>query len=280
MLCLFGLTAYGQTPPKKDSVWFKNLKIGQSMATSEQTALPAQFSITFPQHMPANFLVNAGISSDLGFSGKNDIFSLIAEYHRNTLTDSAQNNLQVGLKYTLNFDYSADNTANWIFIADPQYILDEVAKKHSLATDLLFSYRDNGTGFRWDANNIYNSTTFFVSLVGGTQVQQVFPSDTTEAKGFKLRPLLTGTLSYTFFRKQDATNPLITLAANYAQRVAVVNTTNDGEKWTHELNTSISYVLVANPVKVSLAASFITGADYFAGLKQQQYFLVSVNVLK
>lgn len=277
-LCL--VAAFGQVKPNKDSLWFANLKIGQSMATSEQTALPAQFSITMPQHRPASYLVNVGISSDLGFSNTNRLISLVAEFHRNTLTDSVQNNLQIGIKGSFDFGYSTDNTSYWIFILDPQYILDQVAKTHSIASDFLLSWRSNGSGLHWGINNINPHSSYFFSLVGGTQVQQVFPSDTTQARGFKLRPLAIGTLSYSILRKSDATDPLVTLSATYAQRMTVVNSTNDGEKWTHELNTGISYVLVAKPIKVSIGASFINGSDYFAGLKQQQYFLISLNVQK
>jgi len=274
--------ANAQTTTQKDSAWFKNLKIGQSMATSEQQALPAQFNITFPQHAPATYLINLGISADLGFSNPKFIAALTAEYHRNTLTDSMQNNLQLGIKLTKRFSYSADGNTSWFLILDPQYIFDDVAKQHSLATDLLATWKHKGEGLHFGVRNIPSdgSTQYFLSLIGGTQLQQVFPSDTTTAKGFKIRPLAIGTASFSFDRKKDVTDPLITIFATYAQRVAVVNTTNDGEKFSHFLNTGVSYVFVSTPVKASIGASYINGSDYFTGLKQQQYFLISLNILK
>jgi hypothetical protein len=264
--------------------WFsQNVSIGQSMATAEQQALPAEFTITLPQHAPASYLINVGTNIDLSsLSSTKNITAFTAEFHRNTLTASQQNNLQLGFNGTWKLAEGPGMHTSYFLIYDPQYILDQVAKQHSFATDLLFTWRTKGSALNWDADNLSHDHKRFlkVSILTGSQFQEVFPSDTTTAKGLKIRPLIIGNAAYTFLKGKDITAPLVKIYTTYTQRVAAVNTTHDGEKYSHMFKAGVDYYLLAKPAKVSIGASFLNGSDYFTGLKQQQYFLISFNIIK
>jgi hypothetical protein len=276
LVALFCLNSYAQNI---DSA-FKNIKIGQSMATTDQQALPAQFTATFPQHAGAAFLFDIGISADFGFSKERHTLGLIAEYHRNTLTDSVQNNLQIGLKGTWVFCQSKDLETSLIFIYDPQLIIDKVAGNRSVASDLLMTWKNKGSGVHFGTNGVGDKGEYFLSLVWGAQVQQVYATDGTLPTGFKLRPLAIATASYALIRNGDGTDPVLKVYASYAQRITAVNTASDNEKFSHLLHTGVDYIITNKPATVSVGASFVNGSDYFTGLKQQQYFLLSLNILK
>jgi len=263
--------------------WFdKYVKIGQSTATSEQQSLPARFNITFPDHKGASYLVDIGVSIQDMPKVVNGLLSFIGEYHRNTLTDSVQNNLQLGIGFhKILFHFDGGNSTLFL-IADPQYSWDGVAKKNSVQSNVLLTPHWRPGKFHLGTPIQANDTshTMLFSLFAGSQLQNVFPSDTTALHGFKLRVLSTGMASYSFNRHHDFENPLITIFASYSIRSAVINRVGDGEKWTHLLNTGINYVIAAKPLKISIGGSFVEGSDYFSGMKAQQYFLVSLNVLK
>jgi len=269
---------------KKTPEWQKRLTIAQSMATSEQQALPAQFNITFPKDKGASFLVNAGVNYQFTSLKASSLWAFTGEYHRNSMGDSAQNNLQLGLHGYLFLGDSKNGHSSYFLIIDPKYSWDGVAKTNSAESNILFMPKWTMDPFNIGKKSQWGATTFYLAIYGGTQVQQVFPSDTTTPKGFKLRPLVKGNASFSFNRHNannkgyDFTNPLLTIFADYDQRKTIVNTTHDGENFTHTLNTGINYFLTTSPLTISFGASFVEGSDVFSGLKSQQYFLVSLNI--
>lgn len=276
--------AQGKDSTKKVPEWQKRLTIAQSMATSEQQALPAQFNVTFPKDKGASFLVNVGVNYQFTSIKASSLWAFTGEYHRNSMTDSAQNNIQLGLHGYLFLGGSNNGHSSYFLIIDPKYSWDGVARTNSAESNILFMPKWTMDPFNIGKKSQWGATTFYLSLYAGTQVQQVFPSDTTTPKGFKLRPLVKGNASFSFNRHNanhkgyDDTNPLLTIFADYDQRKTIVNTTHDGENFTHMLNTGVNYFITTSPFTVSVGASFLEGADVFSGLKAQQYFLVSLNI--
>jgi hypothetical protein len=266
----------------KGGVFFeKYVTISQSTATSEQLALPAQFLVTVPKGGKASILADAGIGISLNsiFKKWKPVIAFTTEYHRNTMVDSVQNNFQIGLKGT--FPFWAYNNTTWYLIADPKYAYDAVKKTNSVASDLLFTWGTYKSTINFNTYNIIGSNSAWrPSVVFGTQLQQVFPSDTTMAKGFILRPTLTGKVELLLYRDGKRFDPSGQLSLLYDQRVAVINKTNSGEKFTHLFKAEADYFIISKPLKVSVSASLINGSDPLQGLKQQQYFLFSLNVSK
>ncbi|MDB5091484.1 MAG: hypothetical protein JWR09_5478 [Mucilaginibacter sp.] len=265
----------------------QSLQIAQSMQTTDQQALPAQFNVTFPKDKRASFLINIGASYDIPVDWQLSTFAVSAEYHRNSLTDSAQNNFQFGVDYTkriVNYDHQRFML---FLIADPKYSWDGIEKINSAESNFLLTPKFRAFGKVNIGKPSYldsNAHTFYFSFYAGTQVQQVFASDTTSLKGFILRPLAKGLLSYAWNRYKDGstdfdkTSPLIKIHVNYDVRRTVVNSTTNGERFSHLLNAGVNYFLPIKGPKVSFGVSFVEGSDYFSGLKSQQYFLASLNL--
>ena len=278
--CMTGLLSI---PFYSRAQFIKSLTIGQSMATAEQQALPAQFSMTVPEHKKASFVINAGISINLDSLSKPGYLSAItAEFHRNSLTDSVQNNYQIGYKGTFKIGGRAGGNTIYYLTFDPQYSRDQVAQKHSFQSNVLFSWRTTGSALNWNAFNVNQAKTNYykIGLISGTQIQHVFHSDSSTAlRGFKLRPLAIADAGLFFLRGYNKlTDPVFSLNVSFTQRVAAVNTTSDAEKFTHLFRAGINYYIVSTPAKLSLGAEFLSGSDNFTGMKQQQYFLLAFNV--
>src|ERR1700744_4637226 len=272
------LTAFYKVA-EAQSDWFeKNVTIGQSLATTKQQAQPAQFTLTVPQNKSGSYLINAGVGVNIvSLSTKSLTSSFTAEFHRNTVTDSVQNNLQLGYKGS--FGFVANDDLAYGLTIDPQYSRDFVKKKNSLQSDLLFSWRTLGSGFNWDSPNFNKSGSRYtkISVLAGSQVQDVLsPGTDASTRGLKIRPLASADASLFFLRHLDQGNPLCSVGLSYTQRIAAVNTTSDGEKYSHLFKAIADYYIVAKPVKVSIGAEFLTGSDIYTGLKQQQYFIIGL----
>jgi len=180
----------------------------------------------------------------------------------------------------ISITYRPDTDTHFVLIADPQYTVDRVALTNSAASNFLLTWNRDGGKFHWNTNNFSKGKrgAYIPAILLGTQVQQVFAESSSAPAGFKFRPLAIASLSYVFFRSNTIIDPAFKLYANYAQRISVVNHTGDGEYWSHLFRAGADYYFLLKPVKLSLGASFINGSDQFAGLKQQQYFLVSLNL--
>jgi hypothetical protein len=249
--------------------------------------LPAQFNVTFPKSKGASFLINIGAAYDIPAPFKHSDFSVTGEYHRNSLTDSAQNNLQLGVSLTSRI-WNHDHQKLTVFLVmDPKYSWDGIEKTNSAESNFLLTPKfklGDHVNFGKPSDFNQNAQTLYISGYVGTQVQQVFASDTTQPKGFILRPLVKGLFSFAWNRRKDnsskfdGNNPLVKLYFDVDWRRTFVNSTHDGEGFSHLFNTGVNYYLPTKGVKVSFGVSFVEGSDFFSGLKPQQYFLVSFNL--
>ncbi|MGZ3872341.1 MAG: hypothetical protein ACXVJD_05465 [Mucilaginibacter sp.] len=266
--------------PKKDSTsWFeRHITISQSLATAESQELPAQFSVTIPRDKGSSWSINAGISYLIDIQSTNLLSAVTTEFHRNTLTDSVQNNLSIGYKGILRIG-SGVPQSTYHFIFDPQWALDQVKKTNAAQSNLLVDWDRKGDGLHVGLPNRYGKNYSLVGISGGTQVQYILPNDTASGfKGFKLRPLVNGSFGFYFGKDKKASDPVVGLTVNYSQRIAAVNTSADQERWTHQLTAGVNYYLISKPAKVSIGLTFMNGSDNYTGLKQQQYFLLSLNL--
>jgi hypothetical protein len=257
--------------------WFsRNVTIGQSMATAETQALPAQFAVTLPKDKASSWLVNLGTAIQLGSANPHWLSSATLEFHRNSLTDSVQNNFAAGYKAVVGLGAIGPSSFSLTF--DPQWAHDQVKKTNSIQSNLLLTWKKR-SGFHIGIPTFHGNNFSRLGLLGGTQLQQVFPNDTSSGfKGFKVRPLLTGSYGYFFSRNGDDSDPMLGLTLNYTQRIAAVNNSADLEKWSHQFTAAVNYYIISKPAKVSVGVTFLNGSDPYTGLKQQQYFLLSLNI--
>lgn len=266
---------------EKDNSFFKKVTIAQSLATAETEALPAQFSVTWPKHEKASFLINIGVGIDQDFLSSEKLFSsFTGEYHRNSLTDKQQNNIQLGFKGF--YIFSTKRKIKYYFTFDPQFSRDFVEEKNSIQTNLLFSFSNKNNGFKLNGEMVNKSKSLYtiLSINGGPQMQYVLNSDKNEnLRGFKLRPFATLNTGIYFMRNKDISDVYLGISSGFTSRYALVNSTNDEEKDTYQLRSDINYYFHTKPTtKLSIGATYLNGSDPYTALSRQQYFLISFNV--
>jgi hypothetical protein len=265
----------------KIGLFFKKISIAQSLATAESEALPAQFTVTWAKQQKASFLINTGIGIDQKILPSNKLFtSFTGEYHRNSLSDKEQNNIQFGFKGFYNF--AGNDTLKYFLTFDPQFSRDFVEEKNSIQTNLLFSFKNQKIeGFMLGGRMFNKKQTAYtvISILGGPQIQYILNSDKDESlRGIKVRPLATLNTGIYFVRNTEIDNVYLSLTSGFTGRYSAVNSSSDGEKDTYQFRSDINYYFPTKPTKLSIGATYLNGSDPYTALARQQYFLVSFNV--
>ncbi len=270
-------TLYAQV---KVGFW-KRLSISQSMETAETKEEPAQIQFTLPEKEATSWLLNMGLSYSVLKGSFNAKLKLTTEYHRNTLTDSKQDNLSVGFKYYRSLGPDAGSTL--FLTVDPKYVYDAITAKSSIAGNLLFTYYNDKPGrFHFNSNNFSGKTGFKPSLYAGVQWQDVIKSPNDSGTGFIMRPMITTSMYYDIIADTSARprKPVVRFSLDYTGRVDAVNQTLFKENYTDLLKIGVEWFLTYKPLRVSLGASFNNGSDPVKGLAKQQYWLLSFNIYK
>lgn len=265
------------------SFW-ERVKIAESMSTAEQKESPAQFQMTFPKNDPASWLLNLGLSYGIFPKAQKSISKIGLEYHRNTLTDQEQNNFQTGYGIT---QLLTNSKRNRLYLdADIKYVYDGIKIKNSLASNLFFSFFNDGgqKGLNLNVPKYFNQKkqTILITNYFGPQLQSIFKAKDVTDEGFILRPLFNVTAQYDFNKKKDSTEnkfakpkPLVRLFADYTGRYDAINTTDHRENYTQLFKNGIEYYIAYNPLKVSIGASFNYGSDPRAGLENNNFGLLA-----
>lgn len=292
LLVLAGLGSEAQADSahaKKNTTktWFDtHVVIGQSLSTIiNDTKDPAQFQATFPKKDTASYVVNLGISVVIDqFNGY--LLKATGEYHRNTTTDSAQNNLQLGL--TLQKLFAGGK--NWAhgLTSTVKYAYDGIAITNSLAVELYYIPLLNNGTFNLNTNTYlgqHSRVTVNVSPYIGGQLQDVFDAKSDSAKGLIIRPVFSLSGSIAVNKKlphsqEGLPEPMFQLSGSYTGRWDVSNTTQVKEGYTNLFTVALDYFILTKPIKLSVGPSFHVGSDPLQGLKDQQYWMISLNVSK
>lgn len=255
--------------------YFRNhFKIGQSTEILENDEEdPAQSLITFPTHGSAHYLLDFGVKYNINGRADSFVSKFLGEYHKKTLVDSMQNNAQFGYAWTWNV------SGNYLFnTGDIKYVWDGIDSSNSLVGDILFHPRKNNGNFHINVNSIFNTTSFLFSVYGGAQVQQIFSSEKEFQQGLVIRPMLIVNANFNVLKNNNVPiEPLIRISVLHTSRYASLNTSESGEFYTQLSRFSIEYFLASDPLDVSLGLSYNVGSDPSRGLKNQSYFLVSLN---
>ncbi|APU97149.1 hypothetical protein BV902_12965 [Sphingobacterium sp. B29] len=253
------------------------------METAEQKESPAQLQITLPKKDKSSWLINAGVSYRLGDNATSSISKIATEYHKNTLTDKEQDNFSIGYGLT---QLISKNASKGFFInGDAKYVYDGVENKNSIVSNMLLTYyknRNGGPGFNFNSRNICNGTALFVSAYTGLQLQGAFKASDNADEGFILRPQFKTAIHFDINKKDDpiTPSPLLRFSADYSGRVDAINTTDNRENYTHLIKTGADIFIAYQPIKVSIGGSFNYGSNPVVGLKQQEFWLVSLNIMK
>lgn len=291
LLCLcvcFCKTIFAQ---EKKPTWFDDrVVIGQSLSSikdGEQD--PSQLTATFPDKGASSYLINLGVSVSLtGAPKKSNSFfrsGVQAEYNRNTLTDKPQNNVQFGYNMQAVIIPDANKLSHGITGAIT-YAYDGIDISNSVIANIMLTPILSGHHFNINANILTGRTeknTLFIAPYAGVQLQDVFAASKDSLKGFIFRPVFSLSMKYTLREKNTVPgigDPIFFLSASYTGRWDAANSTKVQEGYTKLFTASAQYYIISNPVKVSVGPSFHYGSDPMKGLKQQQYWLLSLNVSK
>ena len=282
---LFDLNAWGQG---KDSTnnqpFFKGFQLRQSFQTADLQQSPAQLQFTLPGNGKDSWLVDAAVSAGIAPLSSSAVTSkFVAEYHRNTILDEPQNNYQIG--YNMQYLQEGNDNLRLLLTGNVKYIQDVVDSTHSLAITLnLAGYRNKKNALNWDHPAYLSDEkyTYQFSPYLEAQYQQFFASGNQNA-GAILRPLadLSGSLAINKPKPKKLVAPtkLVELTLDYTNRYAIVNTTDNGEKFTKLFKAGLNYYFINTGSKsISFGASYNQGSDPLNGLKDQQFWQFSLQV--
>jgi len=286
LLCLtFTVTAYCQQKDSTESEpFFKGFQLRQSFQTADEQQSPAQLQLTIPSGGKDSWLVDAAVSAGVSPLTSSAVTSkLVVEYHRNTILNAPQNNYQVG--YNLQYLQSGSDNLRLLLTGNIKYINDVIDSAHSLSITLnIAGYKNGKNVLNWDHPGYLSGGkyTYQFSPYLEAQYQQFFASDKQTA-GSVLRPLIDLSGSFAINKprpkKLIAPTKLIELTVDYTNRYAIVNSTNNGEKFTKLFKAGVNYYFINTSSKsISFGASYNQGSDPLNGLKQQSFGQFSLQV--
>lgn len=273
-----------------DSVVFKNFQLRQSFETADTKSEPAQLQLSFPHGGKESWLLNAGISVKvLPLSWRSYTSKLVAEYHRNNQINEEQNNLQFGYGFRW-FERSARKNIRSVITGNLKYVRDVIDSVNSFAlTGNYTLYNKNRKGFKWNAPGYIDDEdyTYRFTPYIGFEFQQLLSSNAFTRAGPILRPLANISLSFSRNRKFESDTDrinkepsrLVELVVSYTGRYALINNTGNDEGYSKLLNTGINYYFIDNKkLSASLGGTYTYGSNPLAGLKQQQFWQISLQI--
>ncbi len=262
----------------KDTFWDK-VTISESMETSEQIAEPAQFQFTFPKDGTESYVINLGASYRLNARSR-FISRIKTEFHKNTLLEKEQENLDLGYQATLGMPF----TKGFLFLLfDPKYVYNGIEHKSAAAGNILFTLKNyKSSFFKLNTNNrITNCINFVPSLFAGLQLQSNFKAKEEINEGFIMRPIFSCSASFYLNKSNENKDGIVKASVIYTGRQDIINDTDtEKEGYTDLLKAKAEVFLINAPVRVSIGVSFNKGSDPIKGLTEQEYWLLSLNFLK
>lgn len=279
--------AVPEAKQKKHKPFFNNVQIRESFQTPDAQENPAQFALSIPSSGRNNWLVDGGISVNLGHS-INDIWTskLIGEFHRNTLIDSAQYNYQLGYSL-IHFHDLGNNHWSKVWTTSIKYVRDVIDTGNSVAASVNFALYYPGSSFALGKPGYLGKDDGYTyQLLPSAELQyQQFLSSDKHATGTILRPLFNLVTSIALNRPADpkaglvARSKMLELQLTYVNRYALINNTGNHEGYTKLLKTALNYYFVNNgTATISLGASYNLGSDPLSGLKAQQYWQFGLQI--
>lgn len=268
----------------KKKPFFHDLKIRQSFATPDEQQNPAQVMLSIPSSGRDNWLIDGGLSFDLGrISNLHRKWRIIGEFHRNTLVDSAQYNFQLGGSLSLH-PTMLPNTWNKIWTIDLKFVRDVIKTNSSIAGTVNFAFYKPDGCIRLGIPANFDSDILYYLWIPSAEFQaQQYLGNDTHTAGIILRP--TFNFPFTIGVNHGLPNGggnrprFFELALDYINRYAIVDATGDKEGYTKLLKSAVNYYLIDTGSKTaSVGFGLNLGSDPINGLKAQKYWQLAVQV--
>ncbi|TGD59513.1 hypothetical protein [Flavobacterium humi] len=292
---------YRQLESAKWQVFLKRIAISESMETYEQIGEPAQLQFTFPKDKQESYVINLGVSYQLNKPENTEVeerwkTKVKAEFHKNTLLEKEQENLEAGYQGQWRFSKVPDSTKTMLYVIfDPKYAYDGIENRSSLVSNMMFTMTSTTSSFlKFNRDNSFGKRVNFVpTFFLGAQLQDNFKASDENKEGFILRPVFSGSAALYFnkpekrgvltldgTKKEKPQEGIVKLSVTYTGRKDMINNTANDEGYTSLLKAKAEVFLLNTPIRVTIGGSFNKGSDPMKGLAKQEYWLLSLNVLK
>lgn len=293
--------------------FLKRLSVAQSFDDESLKEEAAMFSISDAKESPAVFIMDLGLQYSLNAANDRMYNGIVAEYHRNTTTDAAINNLQFGYQHTwimkepgvpddiveqLRKGTLANNYSTLILNSALKYRYDHIEKAQGLAGSFLFNYFRQGPAykFKYSAWNVNSDTswTYRIDPVFGVEMQENFAADSSRFEGFAGR--LVAKIAFSFGQVFPDPDPspsyrflplkrwLFNITAEGRYDAVGKNYTDNN---FHPLiNSNLDFYLnFLQPLNTIIGFSFTYGDNPIQGFREfgfepQQYWLIALKIQK
>ena len=270
--------------------FIQRIKLRQSFQSEDSKPEPAIFTLLKPKDSKVSFLIDAAMGINIS-NKSNKVINLFGEYHRNTLIDKEQNSIQSGLSIkfltnkTYNINTDKKNSKRAIINFNAKYSRDIIDTTHSFQmsceiTPLFLRGESKSPFFPNDNQNHINNAfdiSYFPAI--GLENQWTFQAANDSAKGNILRGVAKIYIGIKPLPKLLKSK--LEFYCDLTERYDFLNSTKYNNKSHPLIQTGINLIIYESEDKdkyVQLGASFNKGSNPAQGLKDQEYYLVSLKV--
>jgi hypothetical protein len=275
---------------------FERMELRESFGSAATRNDPVRLHFTLPKDDEASYAIDGALglpffdvllSSRLNLTGK-----IIGEYHRNTLLDEEQFNWQAGFSTTLRtrIHRNANNTyTQWLFTPTFKYSRNVLDTSNSVSYTMdIIPFRTGEKGVNLNTYTIRGNRSIIalVSINPAFEFQHHYSAAQNSNNGNILRPILKSQYSLGGNKKRFPTTRMVEpiktweASVDYTIRYALINSTQNSEKFTSLLETGVDYYFTTAPISVAFGISFNYGSDPLQGLNKQQFWLATISIQK
>jgi hypothetical protein len=287
---------YAQTGKGFFDMVFERMELRESFGSAATKNEPVRLHFTLPKDGEASYAIDGALglpffdvplSSTLNLTGK-----VIGEYHRNTLLDEQQFNWQAGFSTTLRtkIRHNANNTyTQWLFTPTFKYSRNVLDTSNSLSYTMdIIPFRTGEKGINLNTYTIRGNRSIIalVSINPAFEFQHHYSAAQKDNNGDILRPILKSQYSLGGNKRRSPATTMVEpiktweASVDYTIRYALINSTQNREKFTYLLETGLDYYFVTAPISVAFGISFNYGSDPLQGLNKQQFWLATISIQK
>ncbi len=258
---------------------------------------PAKGTITWPDGESPLYMVNAGLALTINKicnRGKDYesrlSFSAFSVYNRNSLIKKYQDLFKAGSGIEYRFGKTTDNVSLYgYWNTAVQYVNNRKdTSKSFLVTSYISPFRTKNEGRRGvffnDQQRLFGIFDFMLSPQAGFEYQNTIRAKNIKYEGNILRSHLSATISLFIlkkekYKKSDKWLNMFEIKAGYTLRNELLNSSDVKDKSIPLFKTDFIYYPFFNP-NVSLALSYNDGADPVAGLPDQKFWMLTLQIRK
>lgn len=277
-------------------VW-SQLSIREAFEDVNDKQKPAKTTITWPQGESPLFMVNAGLALSINKicnRGKDNesrlTLSAFSVYNRNTLIKKYQDLFKAGGGIEYRFGKTTDYIQSYGYWNTAiQYVNNRKdTAKSLLITSYISPFRtkvDGRQGLFWnDQQRLFGIFDFMLSPQAGFEYQNTFRAKDPKLKGNIFRSYIGATISLFILKpgkniKADKWRNMFELRAGYVLRNELLNTSEVNDNSIPLFKTDFIYYPFLDS-NVSLALSYNDGADPVAGLADQKFWMLTLQIRK